>query len=113
MTILHAPLCYYFVEVKEYGVVGLSYSSIISYSTQLIFLLIFTYTRKELEKAVKMPNAAAFRDWGSYMNLAIPSVLTACSDWWAVEIIVFISGYLGVVQQASFVILVSMGAQLA
>ena len=60
-----------------------------------------------------MPNAAAFRDWGSYMEFAIPSVLTLCSDWWAIEIIVFISGYLGVIQQASFVILVSMGAQLA
>ena len=60
-----------------------------------------------------MPNAAAFRDWGSYMKYAIPSVLITMSDMWAVEIIVFISGYLGVVQQASFVILISMGAQLA
>ena len=48
-TVLHAPLCYYFVEVKEYGVVGLSYSSIISYSAQYLFLLVFSSCKKEIE----------------------------------------------------------------
>ena len=93
----HAPLCYYFVELKAYGIIGLSYSSLISYSAQYAFLLIFSSSKKEIKQAVQLPNAASFSDWGSYLELAVPAVLQSCSDWWAMELLVFISGYLGVI----------------
>ena len=60
-----------------------------------------------------MPNRASFQDWGSYLDYAIPGIIISCSDWWAAELLVFISGYLGVTQQASFVALIAIGAQLA
>ena len=47
-TVFHAPLCYYFVEIKGYGIVGLSYSSLISYSAQYVFLLIFSSCKEEI-----------------------------------------------------------------
>ena len=51
-TAVHAPLCYYFVEVRECGIVGLSYSIIIAFSAQFAFLLIFASCQKEIAPAV-------------------------------------------------------------
>ena len=51
-TAVHAPLCYYFVEVRECGIVGLSYSIIIAFSAQFAFLLVFSSCQKEIAPAV-------------------------------------------------------------
>ena len=51
-TAVHAPLCYYFIEVREWGISGLSYSIIIAYSAQFAFLLVFSSCRKEIAPAV-------------------------------------------------------------
>ena len=107
-TTLHPLFCYYFVEIQKYDVVGLSFASLLSFSCQFAYLLIFTQCKKSIQEAVHFPNATTFRDWGSYIELALPAVLNTCSDWWAFEILIFISGYLGVRQQAAFVILQSI-----
>ena len=104
-TTVHAPLCYYFVENRGLDVVGLSYASLVSFSCEFVYLLIFTHCKRSIKDAFKLPYIVAFKDWGSYLDLALPAVLNSCSDWWAFEILIFISGYVGVTQQAAFVIL--------
>ena len=104
-TAVHAPLCYYFVEKCGFDVVGLSYASLASFTCEFVSLLLFTYCKKSIKDAFQLPYTMALRDWGSFLDLALPAVLNSCSDWWAFEILIFISGYVGVTQQAAFVIL--------
>ena len=111
-TLLHPLFCYYFVEMWGLDVVGLSCASLVSFSTQFICLLILTWCRKSVQEALHFPNATSFRDWGSFIDLALPAVLNSCSDWWAFEILIFVSGYVGVAHQAAFVILQSITSQI-
>ena len=46
------------------------------------------------------------------MSLAMPVVIMMCSDWWAFEILVIISGLIGVTDQAIFVIIANLAAQI-
>ena len=52
-----------------------------------------------------MPTCDAFEGWKSYLKLAIPSVLMLCPDWWSFEIIIIMSGWIGVNEQATMVVL--------
>ncbi|WIA44443.1 hypothetical protein OEZ86_007198 [Tetradesmus obliquus] len=36
----------------------------------------------------------AFRDWGMYIKMAVPSCVMICLDWWTFEVIVMLSGLL-------------------
>ena len=111
-TSLHPLFCFYFVEIQKFDVVGLSYASLLSFFLEFVWLLLFTQCKKSIQEAIHFPNASSFRDWGSYIDLALPAVLNSCSDWWAFEILIFVSGYVGVAHQAAFVILQSIASQI-
>ncbi|KAG7217256.1 hypothetical protein INR49_027800 [Caranx melampygus] len=50
------------------------------------------------------------QDWGSYMKLALPSMLMVCFEWWIWEIGGFMAGVLGEVDLAAQHVLVEIGA---
>jgi MATE family multidrug resistance protein len=37
-----------------------------------------------------------FRGLGSYVKLGIPTTIMICLDWWVWELMIIITGYLGV-----------------
>ena len=45
-----------------------------------------------------------------YVCVAIPSFIMIASDWWVWEFMILISGYIGVVQQASCIIIMNIVA---
>ena len=47
-ALLHAPLCYYFVEFKQYDLVGLTYATFFSFLNQFIVLLLFSANTKAI-----------------------------------------------------------------
>ena len=109
-AITHVSACYYFIEILKFDVTGLGYATMVSNGICLMFLLIASSCIEKIAEAVQLPNAAALQDWGSFIQLALPALLTVCSDWWAFELLLFISGYAGVTEQAAFVILVTVTA---
>ena len=37
----------------------------------------------------------AFREWGSFLLLGLPSCVQLCGEWWSFELVVLAAGYLG------------------
>ena len=64
----------------------------------------------EIKDAVQWPNKRAFKDIRQYLELGIPSALMVCLEWWAFEVMTLITGYIGVNEQASQVIIINIVA---
>ncbi|XP_036380299.1 multidrug and toxin extrusion protein 1 [Megalops cyprinoides] len=77
-----------------------------------ICLLLFAYIRwKKLHtKTWGGWSSASLQEWGSYMQLAIPSTLMLCFEWWIYEIGGFFAGMLGEVDLAAQHVLLELGA---
>ena len=63
-------------------------------------MLIYAAKVKSIETAIFMPTVDAFRGWGMYLKLSIPSMLMYCPEWWSFEILIIMAGYIGVNEQA-------------
>lgn len=68
------------------------------------------------------PTYESFTEWGEYLAISIPVTAMICASWWAFEIFVLASGYIGVKEQAAqailqnlsvFVFMVPLGIQEA
>ena len=73
-------------------------------------LLVFTYLQEDLMEAWLAPDMRIFIGLKSYFSLAIPSTISLVLDWWVWELMVLISGYLGVVEQASCILIMQICA---
>jgi len=60
---------------------------------------------EKLKDATFWPNIDTFKNLGPYMNMAIPSTLMICLEWWAKEAFTLMSGYISVPTVAANVIL--------
>ena len=74
----------------------------------LFSLLIFTHIQNDLQEALSKPDSKVFRGLNSYFNLALPSTVMLILDWGAFEILVLISGFLGVTEQASCILIMNI-----
>ena len=100
------------MTVKGFDVEGLGYAMSVTAFTQFIFTLLYTSCVASISAAIHCPNAQSLRGWCQYMSLAMPVVIMLCSDWWAFEILTIISGLIGVSEQATFVIIANLSAQI-
>jgi MATE family multidrug resistance protein len=76
--------------------------------TELIvfgLLLGFTHCQKDLQDALIRPDARVFEDLKTYFSIALPSYVMLALDWWVWELMILISGYLGVQEQAATIII--------
>jgi len=80
------------------GIVGIGYANVCSQIIVYAMLLIFTYYQEHLREAWIWPDATVVKAMGSYFALALPSTFCLVLDWWVWELMVLISGYLGVTQ---------------
>jgi multidrug resistance protein, MATE family len=45
---------------------------------------------------------------GEYFSIGIPSTIMLCLDWWVWELLILISGYLGVHEQATNIVIMNI-----
>ena len=50
----------------------------------------------------------SFSGWDEYFKLSVPATVMLCAEWWSFEIMVFLSGKMGVNEQAAVVISLSI-----
>jgi len=60
--------------------------------------MVFTYKQEDLREAWIMPDYRVFSGVTAYVRLAVPSTIMMCLEWWVWEVMVLISGWLGVVE---------------
>ena len=47
----------------------------------------------------------AFNEWWSYLALALPSGFIICCEWWMYEVLTVLTGWIGVKELATIVII--------
>ena len=109
-TVVHVILCYILVWKMDLEIAGVGIAASISNFIIYICLLQYSAMIPEIQDAIQWPNKRAFRDIGQYLALGIPSALMLCLEWWAFEVMTLITGYIGVDEQASQVIIINIVA---
>lgn len=49
-----------------------------------------------------------FQGWGTYLRVAVPSMIMICAEWWAFDVVTLLAGILSVKSLASFTIVVQV-----
>ncbi|CAM6117236.1 unnamed protein product [Calypogeia fissa] len=94
-ALLHPFVCYTYIYLLDFGFVGGALATTTSY--MFLFILLLSYTIFS-GKCGQCWGGFAIRDaFGSvklYLNLAVPSVVMICFEWWSFELLVLSSGLL-------------------
>jgi MATE family multidrug resistance protein len=104
-TLLHVGMCYWLVTQKQLGIQGVGIASSVTNLFTLSLMCFFSARNEVARDAIKMPDRRASQDLSLYLSLGIPSAVLLCLEWWAFEVLTLIIGYIGVNQQATFVII--------
>ncbi|XP_023646752.2 multidrug and toxin extrusion protein 1 [Paramormyrops kingsleyae] len=109
-NIINVVINYVLLFWMELGVKGSAVAN--SLCQIFICLFLFAYIRwKKLHvKTWGGWSTASLQNWGSFMQLAIPSTLMLCFEWWIYEIGGFLAGMLGKVDLAAQHVLLELGA---
>ena len=95
-TILHIPLCFLFVNGFDFGILGLGVASSLKNLIQLLFYLVYAFTKKEVKPALQALDRETFKGWGMYLKLSLPALIMLCADWWSLQVLTVLAGTFGV-----------------
>ncbi|XP_076025248.1 multidrug and toxin extrusion protein 1 [Genypterus blacodes] len=109
-NIVNLGVNYVLISLLNWGVIGSAIAN--SFAQVTICLLLFGYIRwKKLHQQTWAGwSSDCLQEWGSYMKLAIPSVMMVCFEWWIWEIGGFLAGLLGEKDLAAQHVLLEIGA---
>jgi len=88
----------------DVGLVALAWVTVASAATQSILLFVYlvsTAPRFDMQASWFVSNLVVFRGWGSFLKLAGPGIVQACSELWALEVFTVVSSYLGTTSLAA------------
>lgn len=72
----------------------------------LSFFLLKYFASDILSEINELPLLeGAFSGWWNYLSLAIPCAIIICSEWWMYEVLTLITGWIGVQELATIVII--------
>ncbi|KAM8956073.1 multidrug and toxin extrusion protein 1 [Lycaon pictus] len=97
-NLVNAVINYLFIYQLYLGVMGSALANMISQFTLALVLFHYIISGKLHEATWGGWSLECLQDWASFFNLAIPSMLMLCMEWWAYEIGSLLSGILGMVE---------------
>jgi MATE family multidrug resistance protein len=89
-------------------IIGIGIAVLITECIVFGLLLGFTHYLKDLQNALIRPDSRVFEDLRTYLSIALPSYVMQALDNWIWELMVLISGYLGVQEQAATIIIMQI-----
>ncbi|XP_073043996.1 protein DETOXIFICATION 49-like isoform X2 [Primulina eburnea] len=92
--LLHVPINYLLVSKLELGIKGVAFAGVwtnINLVASLVVYIIVSGVYKKTWEGVSME---CLKGWKSLLNLAIPSCVSVCLEWWWYEIMILICGLL-------------------
>lgn len=108
--IMHISLSYLFITKWNLGVAGTGLATFLS--NLFIFVVNEYKTQAELDIAelneVSIFDKNVCRDFDEYLKIGIPNALTIFMEFSSYEIMILFVGYLGVIQQATQIILLNL-----
>ena len=107
-TFVHFGFCFLFIRGLDWGIIGLAWASSIKDTVLVCTVMVYGCCSSKVNKALVPINMDAFRGWGEYLRVALPSTVMMCSEWWGLEILTILAGILGVTELASITIFTSV-----
>ncbi|OVA14168.1 Multi antimicrobial extrusion protein [Macleaya cordata] len=92
--LLHIPINYFLVSVLNLGIKGVALSGIWTNFNLVGSLIIYIYITGVYQKTWGGLSSDCLKDWKSLLNLAIPSCVSVCLEWWWYEIMILLCGLL-------------------
>lgn len=106
--IVHYTSCQYFVIDCGYGLNGTGIALFCTYFIIYITMFLWARCEKDIEAAVALPNKRAFQNLLSYGKMGVPLTFMMMLDQWAWELMVLLSGFFTIYEQAAQIILCSI-----
>ncbi|XP_064158104.1 multidrug and toxin extrusion protein 1-like isoform X1 [Anguilla rostrata] len=97
-NVLNALINYIFLFVLDLGVVGSAAANTISQYYLALFLFAYIYCKGLHKPTWGGWSVECLQEWGSFLNLAIPSMLMTCLEWWVYDIGGFLAGLISEVE---------------
>uniref|UniRef100_A0A8C0JD78 Multidrug and toxin extrusion protein n=1 Tax=Chelonoidis abingdonii TaxID=106734 RepID=A0A8C0JD78_CHEAB len=97
-NLLNVAMNAFFLYALKLGVVGSAWSNTVSQYTQAILLFLYVWWKKIHVKTWGGWTRECLQEWGSFIQLAVPSMLMKCIEWWTFEIGSFLAGVISVVE---------------
>ncbi|XP_010519669.1 PREDICTED: protein DETOXIFICATION 52 [Tarenaya hassleriana] len=93
-TIFHVPINLFLVSYLQLGFVGVAMAASASNFFVLVFLVCHVWLTGLHKATWTNPSSECFKDWGPLINLAGPSCVSVCLEWWWYEIMTVLCGLL-------------------
>ncbi|XP_010529544.1 PREDICTED: protein DETOXIFICATION 49 [Tarenaya hassleriana] len=93
-VLLHVPINYLLVVFLGLGLKGVALAVVWSNFNLVGFLIIFVVFSGVYEKTWCGISSDCLKGWRSLLNLAIPSCISVCLEWWWYEIMILLCGLL-------------------
>ena len=88
------------------GLFGIALASTFSAIIMLVITVMFALSKTHISEAIFWPDATIWAGWREYFSLAIPAAGIFCAEYWAYQILIILSLYLGVDAQVNMIIAV-------
>lgn len=92
--VLHIPINYLLVDVLGLGIKGIALAGVWTNINLVAALIIYVAMSGACEKTWAGLSTECLREWRSLMNLAVPSCISVCLEWWWYEIMILLCGLL-------------------
>ncbi|GMN32358.1 hypothetical protein TIFTF001_003644 [Ficus carica] len=92
--LLHIPINYFLVCVLNLGIKGVALSGVWTNFNLVGSLIVYVAFSGVYRKTWPGISSECLKEWKSLLNLAIPSCVSVCLEWWWYEIMILLCGLL-------------------
>ncbi|CAK9173080.1 unnamed protein product [Ilex paraguariensis] len=92
--LLHIPINYFVVSVLKLGIKGVAISGVWTNLNLVGSLLVYVKLSGVYKKTWGGISSDCLKGWKSLLNLAVPSCISVCLEWWWYEIMILLCGLL-------------------
>ncbi|XP_048543249.1 protein DETOXIFICATION 16-like [Triticum urartu] len=93
-ALCHLAVCWALVFKAGMGAKGAALSNAISYAVNLVMLSLYVRLSSSCRDTWNGFSMEGFKDLRKFADLAVPSAMMICLEWWAFETLVLLSGLL-------------------
>ncbi|CAL5359995.1 unnamed protein product [Camellia sinensis] len=92
--LLHIPINYFLVSVLKLGIKGVAISGVWTNLNLVTSLIVYVVISGVYKKTWSGVSSECLKDWKTLINLAVPSCISVCLEWWWYEIMILLCGLL-------------------